>query len=101
MNPVNAGRTTAGSKALFITGLLLFLAGLIILLFTRFYIRALTHHSVWFLQRFYAPGRSEQLDYDQLFQYARDITNHRNALAVSLYSTVGILTVALDRKSVV
>jgi uncharacterized membrane protein YqiK len=95
MNTKNPGGGTLGSKILSVAGVLILAVGLVILLLAIFYVRVLTHHSVWYLQKFYGTGRSGQVGYDQLFEYARDITNQRNALAVSLYSTVGILTVVL------
>ncbi len=95
MNTKNTDGRTLGSKILSVAGLLILAVGSVILLLTIFGVRALTHHSVWYLQRFYGAGRSEQVGYDQLFEYARDITNRRNALAVGLYSGVGILTMVL------
>jgi hypothetical protein len=95
MNPANPDGTPLGSKVLSVTGLLILAVGLVILLFTLLGVRRLTHHSVWYLQKFYGPGRAEQVGYDQLFEYARNITNHRNALAVGLYSAVGILIMVL------
>jgi hypothetical protein len=86
---------TLRSKALAVIGGVLLAVGIIVLIFTFFGVRALTHHSVWYLQKFYGAGRSEQVGYDQLFDYARDITTHRNSLAVGLYSAVGILTTVL------
>ena len=95
MNPTNPVPRTVGSKALTVTGLLILATGLVILLLTIFGVRSLTHHSVWYLQKFYGVGKPQEVGYDQLFEYARDITNHRNALAVGLFSAVGILTMAL------
>ena len=95
MNTKTPAGGNLGPKVLSLAGLLILTAGLAILLLTLFVVRGLTHHSVWYLQKFYGPGGSAQPGYDQLFQYARDITNHRNALAVSLYSAIGVLTIVL------
>ncbi len=95
MNTENPAGGTLGSKTLFVAGLLILVVGMAVLLLTLFVVRGLTHHSIWYLQKFFGAGRSQQVGYDQLFDYARDITNHRNALAVGLYSAVGILTVVL------
>lgn len=83
------------SKVLAILGGTVLALGVGILCFTYVYIRALTHHSMWFLQKFYDSGRMEQVGYDELFSYASQITAHRNSLAVGLFSTIGVLTVLL------
>lgn len=58
-------------------------------------VNKISEHSLYFLNKFFAPGNAEGENYSALFSYASQITHHRN-FQVSLFVLVsGILVLFL------
>jgi hypothetical protein len=78
-----------------ILGGLMLVAALLVGCFELFGTEALARHSVWYLNKFFGPGHAPEYTYDMLYQYASDITHHRNHQAFFYQSIICVMLTAL------
>src|SRR5688572_17329463 len=77
----------------FACGILFVVIGVSIGLFEFFVTRALANHSLWYLDHFFGPNHPTEYTYDQLYEYAADLTRHRNSQAYYYQSIICVLLI--------
>jgi hypothetical protein len=74
-------------------GILFVTFGICVGLAELFVTSAFVNHSVWFLEKFFGPNHPPEYTFDQLYEYAADLTRHRNSQAYYYQSIICILLV--------
>ena len=71
-----------------------------------FYTYPLEKHSIYYLEKFFGPSRAPQYTYEQLYEHAKNITQHRNTLVsvyqtlcACLFLTIGVILFLWERKT--